>query len=128
MAKKLTKVNKIGEWAFHVFVSPSDVEIVEPISIEEYNGIENTQISKPGLTWKYSLIAPKFDTPSGFLEDDSYAFLESGEICLKIKGMKTFEFPTQRATIFEGVEGLLSDDTLSHIQAVYGLTKNPVWQ
>ena len=73
---KLTKVNQIGFMYFHQFKYPDGSTVREKTTAEDYAQLARKNPSNPtksGARWELSFEHLKFDTPDGFLPDNSYA-------------------------------------------------------
>ena len=87
----LTKVNIIGEQAWHVF-EKDGVEVKEECTVKEYDELNSPNPKNPtkeDFVWKMSYKDWKYDTVSGRLEDNCY--VEVGDrfiVKLEGKGQK----------------------------------------
>lgn len=82
----LTKVNIIGEQAWHVFVDGKGNLIEEECTVADYDKLalpNPINPTKEGCTWKFSRKDFKYDTLSGRLENGCYAE-HNGRLMVKI--------------------------------------------
>ena len=77
---ELTKLNIVGEWFYHTFEDSEGNLIQEETTEEDYRQLatpEHIDPKKDGYKWKYSYSDYKYDSPSGKMEDNTYA--DNGE-------------------------------------------------